>query len=204
MKISRAKWLSLFFVIGMGALVAWNLFTPSRSYSESENRYLQSFPSLSVDRLVSGEFAKSFDLYSSDQFPLREKWVALKTGVQMALLRPDNSRVYFGKNDRLFEVPSAANTVREEKNCRAVAAFLKAAQAKWPELKPSVLLSPTASTVLPEDLPSYAPVADQAALLRRMQKALGADIPFCDPTQAYFEQADREPLFFRTDHHKRK
>lgn len=91
MKISRAKWLSLFFVIGMGALVAWNLFTPSRSYSESENRYLQSFPSLSVDRLVSGEFAKSFDLYSSDQFPLREKWVALKTGVQMALLRPDNS-----------------------------------------------------------------------------------------------------------------
>ena len=142
MKISRAKWLSLFFVIGMGALVAWNLFTPSRSYSESENRYLQSFPSLSVDRLVSGEFAKSFDLYSSDQFPLREKWVALKTGVQMALLRPDNSRVYFGKNDRLFEVPSAANTVREEKNCRAVAAFLKAAQAKWPELKPSVLLSP--------------------------------------------------------------
>ena len=68
MKISRAKWLSLFFVIGMGALVAWNLFTPSRSYSESENRYLQSFPSLSVDRLVSGEFAKSFDLYSSDQF----------------------------------------------------------------------------------------------------------------------------------------
>ena len=64
-----------------------------------------------------------------------------------------------------------------------------------------MLLSPTASTVLPEDLPSYAPVADQAALLRRMQKALGADIPFCDPTQAYFEQADREPLFFRTDHH---
>ena len=52
MKISRAKWLSLFFVIGMGALVAWNLFTPSRSYSESENRYLQSFPSLSVDRLI--------------------------------------------------------------------------------------------------------------------------------------------------------
>ena len=72
MKISRAKWLSLFFVIGMSALVVWNLFTPSRAYSESENRYLQSFPSLSVDRLVSGEFAKSFDLYSSDQFPLRE------------------------------------------------------------------------------------------------------------------------------------
>lgn len=93
------------FVIGMGALVAWNLFTPSRSYSESENRYLQSFPSLSVDRLVSGEFAKSFDLYSSDQFPLREKWVALKTGVQMALLRPDNSRVYFGKTIAYSKCP---------------------------------------------------------------------------------------------------
>lgn len=201
MKMNRAKWLSLFFAIGLGALVAWNLFTPSRAYSESENRYLQGFPTFSWSRVISGDFAKEFDSFSSDQFPLREKWVALKTSVQMALLRPDNGRVYFGKNDRLFEIPPAENAIREEKNCQAVAAFLKAAQKKWPGLKASVLLSPTAATVLPEDLPKYAPVADQAALLQRMQKALGAGIPFCDPTGAYLAQADRERLFFRTDHH---
>ena len=201
MKLNKAKWLSLFFAVGLGALVAWNLFTPSRAYSESENRYLQQFPALSADRILSGDFAKDFDSFSSDQFPLREKWVALKTSVQMALLRPDNGRVYFGKNGRLFEIPAAENTIREEKNCQAVAAFLKAAQKKWPGLKTSVLLSPTAATILPEDLPPLAPVADQAALLQRMQKALGGDIPFCDPTSAYLAQADRERLFFRTDHH---
>lgn len=201
MKLNKAKWLSLFFAVGLGALVAWNLFTPSRAYSESENRYLQQFPALSVDRILSGDFAKDFDSFSSDQFPLREKWVALKTSVQMALLRPDNGRVYFGKNGRLFEIPAAENTIREEKNCQAVAAFLKAAQKKWPGLKTSVLLSPTAATILPEDLPPLAPVADQAALLQRMRKALGGDIPFCDPTSAYLAQADRERLFFRTDHH---
>lgn len=201
MKLNKAKWLSLFFVVGLGTLVVWNLFTPSRAYSESENRYLQEFPALSVDRILSGDFAKDFDSFSSDQFPLREKWVALKTSVQMALLRPDNGRVYFGKNGRLFEIPTAENTIREEKNCQAVAAFLKAAQKKWKGIKTSVLLSPTAATILPEDLPKYAPVADQAALLQRMQKALGREIPFCDPTQAYLKQADREQLFFRTDHH---
>lgn len=201
MKLNKAKWLSLFFVVGLGTLVVWNLFTPSRAYSESENRYLQEFPALSVDRILSGDFAKDFDRFSSDQFPLREKWVALKTSVQMALLRPDNGRVYFGKNGRLFEIPAAENMIREEKNCQAVAAFLKAAQEKWTGMKTSVLLSPTAATILPEDLPKYAPVADQAALLQRMQKALGREIPLCDPTQAYLKQADREQLFFRTDHH---
>lgn len=201
MKINRAKWLSLFFAVGLGALVAWNLFTPSRAWSESENRYLQAFPTLSWSRVVSGDFAKEFDRFSSDQFPLREKWVALKTSVQMALLRPDNGRVYFGKNDRLFEVPPAANTIREEKNCRAVAAFLQTAQKKWPGLRVSVLLSPTAAAILPEDLPKFAPVADQAALLRRMQQTLGEDIPLCDPTAAFLAQPDRERLFFRTDHH---
>lgn len=201
MKINGTKWLSLFFVAGLGALVAWNLFTPSRAYSENENRYLQEFPALSWSRMVSGQFAEEFDRFSSDQFPLREKWVALKTSVQMALLRPDNGRVYFGKNGRLFEAPPVENAVREEKNCRAVAAFLKAARQKWPELNTSVLLSPTAASVLPDDLPKFAPVADQAALLQRMQRALGADIPFCDPTQSYLSQADREQLFFRTDHH---
>ena len=38
MKLNKAKWLSLFFAVGLGALVAWNLFTPSRAYSESENQ----------------------------------------------------------------------------------------------------------------------------------------------------------------------
>lgn len=57
------------------------------------------------------------------------------------------------------------------------------------------------ASVLPEDLPKYAPVADQGALLLRMQRALGAGIIFCDPTQAYLSQADRQQLFFRTDHH---
>lgn len=88
MKLNKAKWLSLFFAVGLGALVAWNLFTPSRAYSESENRYLQQFPALSVDRILSGDFAKDFDSFSSDQFPLREKWVALKTSVQMAPVAP--------------------------------------------------------------------------------------------------------------------
>ena len=201
MKYNRAKWLSLFFVIGLGVLVVWNLLTPSRAYSESENRYLQEFPVLQLDRVLSGDFAEEFDRFSSDQFPLREQWVALKTSVQMALLRPDNGRVYFGKNNRLFEVPPTKNEIREEKNCQAVASFLKAAQRRWPELKASVLLSPTASSVLPEDLPVFAPVADQAALLNRMRRALGEGIPFCDPTQAYAAQSDRERLFFRTDHH---
>lgn len=198
--MKKEKLLSLFFAGVLGAGLLWNVFTPDRTYSESENRYLQTFPELSADTLFSGRFTEDFGEYVSDQFPGRDGWVALKTMTRLMTLRPDNGRVYFGKNGRLFAMPDPEDRALEEKNCRAVADFLARVKDTWPDTAVSVLLAPTASTVLPEDLPALAPVRDEGALMDRMRAALG-DIPFCDSTQALLQAPDREALYYRTDHH---
>lgn len=202
-KCNRSKWLSIFFVCLLGAISLWNLLTPDREFSESENRYLKAFPKVTVKTLFSGGFLENFDTYTTDQFPMRDGWVTVKTLSQLALLKQDNGRVYFGDNNRLYAVPEPANPSLEEDNCRAVASFLSAVRRELPDAKLSVMLVPTASTVLPEELPAFAPVADEAVLLERMKTALASQdaILFTDPTQALLDAKGAHNLYYRTDHH---
>lgn len=197
----KDKTISLVFV---GVLIAgflWNVLTPVRAYSERENRYLQGLPTFSADRLLSGQFGKDFETYTTDQFPMRDAWVSLKTMTGLAMFRPDNGRVYFGKQQRLFEIPEPADTALQEKNCRAVADFLEKVTREHPDIRASVLLAPTATTVLEGALPAYAPVADEADLILRLRRAVGESVVFCDPTPVLLGQLDRESLYYRTDHH---
>ena len=197
----KDKIISLVFVGILLAGFLWNILTPVRAYSERENRYLQGRPTLSMDRVLSGQFGKDFETYTTDQFPMRDAWVSLKTMAGLAMLRPDNGRVYFGKQHRLFEIPEPADAALQEKNCLAVAGFLEKVTREYPEIRASVLLAPTATTVLEGALPACAPVADEAGLILRQRRALGESVVFCDPTPALLGQLDRESLYYRTDHH---
>ena len=197
----KDKVISLAFVGILAAGFVWNMLTPSRSFSERENRYLQEFPAISAQRVFSGQFGKDFETYTTDQFPMRDSWVALKTLAGLAMLRPDNGRVYFGHNQRLFEIPEAADAGLQESNCRAVAAFLEKVTQADPSIRTAVMLAPTATTVLNEELPAFAPVADEQALIRYMERTLGESVVFCDPTPVLLEQTDRDGLYYRTDHH---
>lgn len=163
----KDKIISLVFVGILLAGFLWNILTPVRAYSERENRYLQGRPTLSMDRVLSGQFGKDFETYTTDQFPMRDAWVSLKTMAGLAMLRPDNGRVYFGKQHRLFEIPEPADAALQEKNCLAVAGFLEKVTREYPEIRASVLLAPTATTVLEGALPACAPVADEAGLILR-------------------------------------
>lgn len=197
--MNRAKWLTIVFVVVLGGMTVWNLCSPKREYSETENRYLQQFPSFSWDALFSGEFGQQFKDYAADQFPQRDAWVAIKSITQLALLQKDNGRVYYGEDGRLFAVPAAQDAAREERNCQAVADFLRWMKEAYPETSCSVLLSPTASTILPEELPANAPVADEAALIEQLRQAVGDAAVFVDPTDAL--RAVQGNAFYKTDHH---
>lgn len=83
-----------------------NLLTPEKTFSETENRVLQTFPPFSLEELTSGRFTTTFDTYTTDQFWNRDGWVGLKTMTQLALLNKDNGRAYFGRDGFLFEKPT--------------------------------------------------------------------------------------------------
>ena len=61
-----------------------NLITKDKVFSEQENRMLQQRPKLSVESLLSGKFMENFESYVSDQFVLRDKWINIKAGAELA------------------------------------------------------------------------------------------------------------------------
>ena len=81
------------FTFGFGAAL---ILTPSRDFSEQENRFLAQFKAPTADTLRSGKFMESFEKYVSDQFPLRDQWIQLKAYSEKALGKQENNKVYFG------------------------------------------------------------------------------------------------------------
>ena len=75
----------------------WNLLRPARSFSENENRALAQLPQFSLESLFAGTFTSDYEEYLTDQFPLRDEWISLKTRAELLLGKKDVNNVYFGK-----------------------------------------------------------------------------------------------------------
>lgn len=177
-----------------------NLFCPKREFSENENRYLQQSPSFHTEDVLSGKFTKDFETYASDQFIGRDGWISLKTMSELAMLKKDNGRVYFGKDGSLFDASEAVDDKQLDKNTQAVIRYFQKLREKTPDLKASVLLIPTASAVGKDKLPAFAPVPNQAEGLDRVSAAIGNAATVCNPIDLLAAHSN-EYLYYKTDHH---
>ena len=199
--MNRQKWTCLVFVVLILGIAAVNLFIPSREFSENENRPLEQMPKVSVDMVISGQFTSKFDTYANDQFVFRDGWVGLKTLSQLALLKKDNQRVFFGKGGYLFEVESKTDDEKLKKNAQAVSAFMKELKSRYPSVYSSVMIAPTAEAVLPEKLPPLAPVNDQKQMFQTVMEMVGDSSRFINPFEALQSASEHQQVYFRTDHH---
>ena len=50
-----------------------------RIFSETENRMLASRPEFSGESLLNGSFSRDYETYVTDQFVSRDKWISIKT-----------------------------------------------------------------------------------------------------------------------------
>jgi len=86
---------TLVFLVFIFGFTLLNLLTPSRDVSVTERRTLAQRPQLTVDSVMSGEFASAYSTYMQDQAALREPLRFLKSSVQRKVLRnPENNGVY--------------------------------------------------------------------------------------------------------------
>ncbi len=101
-----------------------NILTPVRAYSERENRYLQGRPTLSMDRVLSGQFGRISKpipqpVPDAGRPGFRSKpWQGWRCSGRQ---RPG----VFGKQHRLFGDPGTGGRRIAGKNCLAVAGFLE-------------------------------------------------------------------------------
>lgn len=74
-------------------LACW--FRSPSEFSQSERRQLAQFPEVTVEAVLSGQFASEFESYSLDQFPLRESFRSLKAVTEYGVLqKKDNNDLY--------------------------------------------------------------------------------------------------------------
>lgn len=196
----KSKVRSILFAVVILGLSIINIIQPTKVFSSKENRYLEGFPELSFKTIMTGEFSTDFEKYASDQFVGRDNWIGLKTVSGLAILKKDNGRVYFGKDDYLFDVENNLNDEQFTLNINILNKFSQAIKKVEKDIKITALLVPTKTEILGEKLPAYAPVIDEKLLVEKIKEALNKNINVTDLIDKFSEHSN-EYIYYKTDHH---
>lgn len=180
---------TLFILLGF----VLHLTLRDREYSADENRYLAQAPEFTFKRLFSGEFTADFEDYITDQFPMRDGWLDLKSRFERFCGKTENNGVFFGRKDTLltrFEEP--------DKNAVLAAAEAVKMLADHTGIPVYLALIPSSTDVWSDRLPKHANTADQGALIETIYDACGVNT--VDIRSILLSHAD-EDIYYRTDHH---
>ena len=203
-----AVFITALFCAFLGVFFAANLLAPDRAFSPVENRMLAQAPTPQVGKLTSllpiqaegnllnGQFMEDFEAYVTDQFVLRDQWIALKAGAEYASGKRENNGVYLGDRQTLiarFDPPADERAVQRcEKNFGYVDAL-----AGLTDVPVYFSLIPGKTSLWADRLPAGAPNGNEGTyLLRGAQTAAR----WVDVNTALAAHRDEE-IFYRTDHH---
>ena len=173
------------------SLLVASFLISDRSFSERENRYLQTLPDFSFQRLFAGKFTSEFEDYCADQFPFRDQWITLNARYEQLSGKKQTNGVYLC-GERLitpFKAPSDAELKR-----RFTAVKLLRESCNIPV---QFALIPNAAELYGEMLPFGAPNDSQAAVIEN-----AADFGLSPaPLLPILNEHKDEEIFYRTDHH---
>ncbi len=191
----RNKIITSFFCLLLAASALTGLIVPDRYYSEREKRTLTQKPQFTIVDFVSGNFSDELDQYLTDQVPLRDDWVTLKTYMELAVGKRESGGVYIGKDKYLMDKFTSYSKKQLTANAAALAKLQKVLAEEG--ISMDTILVPVAAQVLTDKLPDYAPVADYAAIL---QVLTDAGVDTTDVFSALAAHGS-ENIYYRTDHH---
>lgn len=180
-------------LLGLGTLAL-----PQQTFSQEENRALQTLPSATVSGVLSGKWQEQFNTFTADQLPGRSTLTRLGNNFLHLLGRKDLNGAYIGKEPsgayRFFEVPP--ETDYSSQNLAALAAFA----GKLPGLSLTLMLCPSAGSVYAGCLPRCATPYNCAQQQSSARQLLGtAVVDLLPDLQAAASQ--NSTLYFKTDHH---
>lgn len=191
----RNKLIVSFFCVLLAVCALAGLFIPDKYYSEREKRTLAQKPAFTAAGFFSGKFGDKLETYLVDQVPLRDKWITLKTYLELGIGKRESGGVYTCKDNYLMD----KFTSYSQKQLAANAEALAELQNKQAEngISMSTMLVPVAAQVLSDKLPACAPVADYASILKVLNDAGVSVTNIISILTAHCNEA----IYYRTDHH---
>lgn len=196
----KNKFITLIFIffILAGSIIAWTY--PVKSYSYEENRALQKAPDFTFENLIKGKYISDFEKFTTDQFPKRNSWVALKNYFDLALGKKDNGKVYFGDKETLFSMDKI-DKKQQKNNAKILGKILGNLRLSNPQIRTSVMIAPMAFDVWKDRLPPYAKVPDIMqvdGIFEPVTKKNGAS--YIKTFDEIYEKRNDE-IYYKTDHH---
>lgn len=195
-KRNYSKAIIVMFIGFIGVIIIFNLLTPVKTFSEQENRELQTMPHFSFEKLKSGDFTKQFETYVADQFSNRDFFVGIKSKSERLLGKKENNDVLMGKDGYLMQkfVKDDDNDIK--KKMTAINAFFQGVD----NVNKYFMLVPNSIEILKDKLPSYAPIQSELLYINEIKNNLNKDVKFID---VYNELASKkeEYIYYKTDHH---
>lgn len=177
-----------------------NIIKPDKLFSNRENRYLKEFPNINKEDILSGKFAEEIEEYTSDQFILRDKWITVKTITDLGMLKKDNGRVYFGKNEYLFEMSSKIDEKQMYENIDTINSFSSNIKKTNKDIVISALIVPSKSEALKDKLPDFVDATNEKDLFKKIDKLLNQNINIMSPIDYFYDKSDYY-IYYKTDHH---
>lgn len=178
----------------------FNLVTPSKGFSEMENRYLDQLPKFSFEGLLDSSekgFAQRFESYANDQFALRDGWIALKSRCEAMLGKKENNGIIYGGNDYLFEKYRSYNKARLERNVTLLEGFAQLT----PDIEKYVMIVPASYDVLSELMPKGVGNIKQLPLIDELQQRLEKSGYTAIDVKEKLTEHKNEEIYYKTDHH---
>lgn len=191
----RNKIITSFFCLLLALSALAGLLVPDRYYSEREKRTLTQKPQFTAADFLSGKFSDELEEYLTDQVPLRDDWVTLKTYLELAVGKRESGGVYICKDKYLMDKFTSYSKKQLAANAKALAELQKKLAAEG--IPMDTILVPMAAQVLTDKLPAYAPTADYAAILQVLTDAGVDTVDVLSALAAH----DGESIYYRTDHH---
>lgn len=167
----RNKIITSFFCLLLAVSALIGLLMPDRYYSEREKRTLTQKPQFTIADFISGEFSGELEKYLTDQVPLRDDRVTLKTYLELAVGKRESGGVYLCKDQYLMDKFTSYSKKQLAANAAALADLQEKLAAEGVSM--NTILVPMAAQVLTDKLPAYAPVADYAAIFQVLTDAGG-------------------------------
>jgi len=175
------------------ALSLFFMFSSPKNYSENENRYLSKFPKFNFDDLIDGKFMTNLENYFKDQFPLRDKFMGVKTTFDKLTLKTKINGVYLGKDNYLIE------EFNKSKNEEKIIDVLNKFYENNNYINLNLMLVPTSTEINKDKLPSFVDNTGQLDMIDNIYSKINFNT--IDVYDTLMKNNKKYQMFYYLDHH---